>query len=116
MANWLRTLKIAEWFQAANEDRAKLRDLVVEIERQLRALEPLDGKWEELERTDLADEFGFFIESIDAEISSAEGADWDSLTSEFDELMERLYDWGDGSFRGQKVCWIDTFNHEVDAA
>ena len=40
-------------------------------------------------------------------------ADEDATISDFDELWNRVYDWGDisldGTWNGRKVCWIATF-------
>lgn len=104
MANWQRHLDIADAWKDAKKGALGIRELSKFIAARLKALRPLHHE----EVDELRDEL---VEEFDA-LAADKGSDDDDLTECFDELMERLYNWGDlkldDNWNGKKVCWIDT--------
>lgn len=102
MANWQRNLRLwPEWDQAS-EGEITVHELATVIAERLRGLKDFGGIHQSIDedRIYLAEEF--------EDLSNDKDAD----TSDFDELMERLYDWADIQIGGKffdakKVCWID---------
>ena len=96
MADWQRKLDLKDVW-----DSGDVQLIAKTTSERLRALAPLDDRNLDQSRVELADQF----DSI-AQDSTAG-------TSEFDTVMEELYDWGDtkldSHWNGKKVCWIATF-------
>lgn len=115
MADWQRKLELKdEWPKTRNGELSvsQLADIVAD---RLEALEPFGDK--ELDRS-----LDYEREEIIEEFRAlAEDADVD----DFDEVLERLYDWADtpmgggrgvnipgvfsGILAGKKACWVATF-------
>jgi hypothetical protein len=103
MANWQRTIKLQPEWGKADRREITAQDLARSIASKLRIVADLRLPELNDERDFIADEF--------AEFAADNTGDFDDL----DELMERLYDWGDTHIGGKffdakKVCWIDTIS------
>ncbi len=104
MTDWQRKLQLQpEWDQAA-EHEITIQQLAGVIADRLRVLAPFTDEFEDIDdqRQELADQF----ESM--------SQDETLTTSQFDYLMNDLYDWGDTQIGGKffdakKVCWINRF-------
>lgn len=107
MANWQRTIDISDaWKDADPDDFSTIKDLVDDIIERLSALEDLPED----------EELGALVNDIKQDLIedfTTLNASADSDVSDFDDIMERLYDWGDmaldSQLNGRKVCWIKTF-------
>lgn len=101
MANWQRELNLADVFVPAKEGHVTVADLCGTIAKRLRLMKPFGIESIDEERDEITDDFEF--------LASDGSADRD----EFDEAMERLYDWADTAlddkWNGRKVCWVRTF-------
>lgn len=80
---------------------AKIPELAGTVAERLAALAPFPGEDDiNEERDEIVGEFELLSEDPDATVE------------EFDEIMWRLYDWGDtkldGHWNGKKCCWIET--------
>lgn len=96
MALWLHRLKITvEWKQAENgelDPQALAAAIVLKLQ-ELGGTANIDDVLQEV------------VEEFEA-LAEDQDADFD----DFDDVMSRLYDWGDTALRpGVKRCWIATF-------
>ena len=103
MTNWQRTIKLQPEWGMADRREITAQELARSIASKLRSVANLRLPELNDERDFIADEF--------AEFAADDTGDFDDL----DELMERLYDWGDTHIGGEffdakKVCWIDTIS------
>lgn len=103
MANWQRKLDIKDVWKKAKNDEITLQELSKIMVERLRALESYPYKDIEEEKNDI-------MEDLEA-VYMDENAKQD----EFNEVMGRLYDWGDTLLPtdqpgvvSKKVCWIAT--------
>lgn len=100
MANWQRKLRLQpEWGQR-QDNEITAHQLAAAIARKLRALRPFHDESIDDERDEIADEFDAFSRDAEADVD------------DFDDVMTRLYDWGDirldDNWNGKKVCWVDS--------
>lgn len=102
MAQWQRTIRLQPTWDKAKSHEISIQELAAVISKKLKALRPFNDDYIDSERDNLVDEF----EGL-AEDESADRED-------FDDIMCRLYDWGDmkldNDWNGKKVCWIDTIS------
>ena len=96
MANWQRYMSVADVWDTQN-----IQLVSRTAAERLKALIPFYGyPFIEDKRLDLVEEL--------LEISN----DSDATVAEFDNVWNRVYDWGDISldneYNGKKVCWIAT--------
>ena len=102
MANWQRTLKLQPETDQASAGEISVQELAAVVAKRLRALRPFGDEYIDNERDEIADEFEWIARSSDAE------------SDDYDEVLDRLYDWGDihisgDFFNAKKVCWVDCF-------
>ncbi|KVR21744.1 hypothetical protein WK13_34975 [Burkholderia ubonensis] len=110
MAEWQRTLNLTPNFEECEkDDPEQVRALAKHVAAKLRALTPFGTpeapNFLDAHRDSIAEEFEALAED--------EGADAD----DFDNVLGRLYDWGDAPvgpagqsfFNQKKACWIKTF-------
>ncbi len=98
MANWHQTIDLRDEFKKFEESEITVQILAQAVSDKLKALPPYtrkDFNYEE-EKTDILEEFKNLAECKETTID------------EFDSLMQELYDWADGDYGNQKVCWINT--------
>lgn len=100
MARWVTTIDLSDvWGQAA-DGRMAIANLAKVVADRLAGLvlPPIIPVALAVERDSIADEF--------AALSQDEHA----AAEEFDDILGRLYDWGDTAldknWNGKKVCWI----------
>lgn len=102
MAQWQSTLDLKDvWGQYDTAD-ISIQELSKVISERLLKLKPISTQFVLQGRDDLVEDFD--------DLSHDEGADVD----DFDDIMARLYDWGDirlsgDILSGKKVCWIKTY-------
>ena len=110
MANWQRKIILNPEWDQAKDGEISYQELAAVITKRLRALKPFKAELDDLneELTEIADEFEWL------------GASADTNVAAIDDLMHRLYDWGDqrldGDWNGKKVCWVDTLTSVSSAA
>ena len=96
MANWQRTLNLKDIWPTNDPQR-----IASAIAERLLRLEPFSDPSLNRMRDEFAFEFG----------SMANDSNVD--TDDFDDAMERLYDWADTRlddvWDGKRVCWVQTF-------
>lgn len=101
MANWLHTLKIKDEWQSAKNDEISHHELARCISNKLQMIR---NKMSDHDFTldELIDEFDGIAQDKEADVD------------EFDDVMQRLYDWGDqtlppyNAWPHNKMCWIAT--------
>lgn len=98
MAQWQRTLVICDvWDRPNGETIAQLAAIIAD---RIRELKPFGLPDLDAEREDVAAEFQDVAEDPCA------------TSGDFDEAMERLYDWADtpldAAWNGKKACWVKT--------
>lgn len=108
MADWQRKLILNPEWDQAQENEIATQELARSIAVKLRALEPFSdnslrpNEWD-AERDEIAETF------------EALAADKNATQSDFNRVMQGLYDWGDtrmdAQWNGKKVCWIDTMSN-----
>ena len=95
MAQWQRKLDLTDVWES--EDIPLIARTAA---KRLKLMLPLPDENLDYEREEFIDEFEALSEDPDAD------------TSDFDDVLRRLYDWGDisldGKFNGKKVCWVAT--------
>lgn len=100
MAQWQRELDLREIWRLGIEHPDQLDAVAKGIAVQIRALKKFGDEYYDYESEDIAWEFDSLSTSDEV------------TTEEFDDLMERLYDWADqsldGKVGGKKVCWVKT--------
>jgi hypothetical protein len=101
MADWQRKINMNPELTKWQDGEITVQELAVAMARKVRAI--ADFK----DHDDLNDE----RDELAAEFEGM--ADDPSLTtSDFDDVMQRLLDWGDtkldNKWNGKKVCWIDS--------
>ena len=98
MANWLRTLDVADAWDAVGDDETKIVDLCKVVVSKLNALDPFADTDIEDEKVELVHQFE---EMIDTDCQDF---------NDFNYTWECLYDWADQTyfFNGErgKVCWV----------
>jgi hypothetical protein len=101
MSKWQRHLKLQPEWDEAKERKIEPWQLAIVIAARLKALKPFDDYDVDGEKEELVDELECLAE------------DKEATFDDFDDIMHRLFDWGDTSldnkFGGKKVCWIETF-------
>lgn len=101
MANWKRTVNIAEEWNKTRDGEMTIQELSAVIVTRLKEVEPFHDRDIDEELENLIEEFQTLAE------------DSSSDTDDFDEIYDRLCDWGDtkldNQWNGAKVCWIKTF-------
>lgn len=105
MAQWQRKILLNPEWDQAKDGTISNQLLALSIANKLRALKPFGG-----EDADLDDS----REDIIADFESM-SRDATLTTSEFDNQMGALFDWGDqtiggSGWNGKKACWIDTMS------
>lgn len=102
MADWQRKLILnPEWGQAQRHE-ISTQELARSVAIKLRKLAPFEDGDDEynLEREGLVEEFDGLAD------------DKTATQTDFNYVMQSLYDWGDqrmdGDWNGKKVCWVDT--------
>jgi hypothetical protein len=103
MADWRRTLNIADAMEQTRDGAMEIQELARIIGTGLSAMKPFIGySAVERERLELIDNFEAMAEDSGV-------IDPDT----FDGLLGLLFDWGDialdNRFNGKKVCFIQTF-------
>ena len=101
MAAWQRKLDVkAEW-PLVKDGKITIQRLAEIVAERLAALRDFGDPDIDDERDDIVAEFAAFSRDEDSDVDG------------FEELYDRLCDWGDqsldGKFNGRKVCWIATF-------
>ena len=99
MAQWQRKLRLSDVY-SMGEDEERVPELAGIVANRLAAMKPFGIDDIDTERDEIVDMFK------EVELGKL-GFD------EFNESMERLYDWADqkldGDWNGKKVAWIETF-------
>lgn len=99
MAEWQNHLHIKTEWQQAKRGELTLQELAASIGKKLIAM------WKTQQDDDELLDLSFSFEGM--------GETPGLSIVEFDEEMERLYDWGDtlldNRWNGKKKCWIETF-------
>lgn len=94
MAQWVHELNFKDLWEAHDKELIKLPDMAKEVAKRIKNA-PFYKKYED-DLEEIAEDFKH-VEEVD----------------EFDEILERLYDWADlsldGKLNGRKMCWIRTF-------
>ena len=104
MANWQSKLYLGDVYHAG----LPIPELAGHVAERLRGVPPFKGLTKQLlaEQEKLMEEF----ESL--------ATDQASTADDFDEVMERLYDWADTRLDDmwpyKKVCWVDTITRRGD--
>lgn len=102
MANWQRKVKLNPEWGRAKDGEVTINELAGVIAARLKALVPFGDDDLDNERDEIVEE----LESLAADQSAA--------ISDIDDIMDRLFDWGDSSlddnWNGKKACWIDTIS------
>lgn len=104
MANWQRTLNLLPEWKQAKEGKITVSQLAGVIAERLASLEPFENDSDGLilneHHDEIVDEFNYLARDPDTE------------ASDFDCVMEMLYNWADTpldtSWNGKKVCWVKT--------
>lgn len=100
MANWQSELDLSDLWKSFNEGEIVVNMLSHKVSNRLKDLKVVEDKDIIMERDDIADEFEML------------GMEDNPSIDDFDNVLERLYDWGDisldGKCGGKKVCWIKT--------
>lgn len=100
MADWQRTLDLRDIWGKVNAGKWTIQELAGEMAKRIHALLPLYV-------SEVDTEGGQIVEAFDKI-----GKDPVATTEGFDEVMERLYDWGDtkldDNWPPKKVCWVRT--------
>lgn len=104
MANWQRTIRLQPEWGAADRREISPQELARSIAAKLRAVPSFSAYPEVNEDRD------FLVEEFE-DFAADDTGDFDDI----DELVDRLYDWGDTHLSGQffnakKVCWIDAMS------
>jgi hypothetical protein len=101
MADWQRTLDLADLWQAEANGEMTTSEVAAKLAERLKALKPFGVESVDSERDDLVEEF------------TSMGEDPETDSDDFNYVMDQLYDWADtsldGRVGGKKVCWIKTF-------
>lgn len=102
MANWQRTLVLKDVWPKFREDELSVQEVAKVVSERLAELKPFNVKHIDKQKEELVDEFEALSEDEDAD------------TNNFDDVLERLYDWADtpldgNVLSGKKVCWVATF-------
>lgn len=99
MAKWFRELNLTpEWGRAQSGDITS-EEMAGVISKRLSAMRQYEDAFIDEERLELADNF--------RDLSEGEDVD------DFNDIMDRLYDWGDAQISGEffnavKTCWVKT--------
>lgn len=108
MANWQRKLILNPEWNQAQEHEISTQELACSIATKLKSLAAVDDDDIDLEREGLVEEFEGLANDADA------------TQTDFNYVMQSLYDWGDqrmdGEWNGKKVCWIDTMSAAKETA
>lgn len=102
MANWQRTLDLVPEWGKAQAEQITPSQLAKVVAERLAALEPFTT-FDHIEegRLELISQFQMLGDDLDCDFT------------DFNEVFEDLYDWGDTALTpglgGKKVCWIKTF-------
>lgn len=96
MSDWQSELNLKDVWECGN-----VHAIALTASQRLKAMNAIPDVYLEEERINIADEF--------FEIAQDKSAG----TSDFDDVMCRLYDWADArlddQWNGKKVCWVSTF-------
>lgn len=99
MADWQRVLQLKPEWEQAKEGDISIQSLAETVAVLLAKLKPFDDEYINEERDDIVADFNDLA------------ANEDATADDFDDTMNRLYDWADtsldSSWNGKKVCWVD---------
>jgi hypothetical protein len=104
MSDWQREIRLQPHWGQCKDGKISIQQLARVVAAKLKAIRPFNDDELDAERDELVEEFEAFA------------ADGDAYRDDFDDIMDRLYDWGDTRLDtkfigGKKVCWIDTISN-----